>query len=147
MKWQEGEDPSNAAMGWTDRKARGNSGQQSQAQETKSTTGSLGVDYQPAISKSALKGVGRESSFRLAREEGPDTGKGLWMSYCAKQGVAIWPRVPDTWVWPVELTCWSWFTCMWSKSLRIARHTLPNPPNNLLVGLLSYKQRHQAQNC
>lgn len=73
------------------------------APETESTDGSRpsqGRGYQPAISKSALKGAGREG-FRAGRRLGADTGKESLLTEAAQKharpGSVVWARLWGSW--------------------------------------------------
>lgn len=61
----------------------------------------------------------------------------------SKTRCGVWSRALDTRIWPTGLTCWPWPSMkhLYGTSLyRWHRIMLPDPPHDLLVGLLFYKE-------
>lgn len=61
----------------------------------------------------------------------------------SKTRCGVWSRALDTRIWPTGLTCWPWPSMkhLYGTSLyRWHGIMLPDPPHDLLVGLLFYKE-------
>lgn len=65
------------------------------------------VITQQSVSQPSKEWRGRVASG-LAREEGPRHRKRIMNELVSKTRCGIWSRAPDTWIWPIELTCSSW---------------------------------------